>query len=100
MAIASVRHMVDDAIRRSRSTPGVSPSTLGLTAPVVSPSTREASFASPIERAQSEPGGWNRVQLEVEDLAGEVEALRKPGALFRNGIFSGSRVAQTTQVVC
>ena len=36
-----------------------------------------------------EAGGWNRIQLEVEDLAGEVEALRRTGARFRNEIVTG-----------
>ena len=36
-----------------------------------------------------EPGGWNRIQLEVNDLAQEVEALRAAGARFRNEIVSG-----------
>jgi catechol 2,3-dioxygenase-like lactoylglutathione lyase family enzyme len=36
-----------------------------------------------------EPGGWNRIQLEVDDLAGKVEALRKAGARFRNDIVTG-----------
>jgi catechol 2,3-dioxygenase-like lactoylglutathione lyase family enzyme len=36
-----------------------------------------------------EPGGWNRIQLEVDDLAGEVETLRKRGARFRNDIVAG-----------
>jgi catechol 2,3-dioxygenase-like lactoylglutathione lyase family enzyme len=36
-----------------------------------------------------EPGGWNRIQLEVDDLASEVEALRKAGAEFRNEIVAG-----------
>ena len=36
-----------------------------------------------------EPGGWNRIQLEVEDLVSEVEALRRAGASFRNEIVSG-----------
>jgi catechol 2,3-dioxygenase-like lactoylglutathione lyase family enzyme len=36
-----------------------------------------------------EPGGWNRIQLEVRDLAGEVERLRDAGARFRNEIVSG-----------
>jgi len=36
-----------------------------------------------------EPGGWNRIQLEVYDLASEVEALRKAGARFRNDIVTG-----------
>ncbi len=35
------------------------------------------------------PGGWNRIQLEVEDLAGEVEALREAGTRFRNDIVGG-----------
>jgi catechol 2,3-dioxygenase-like lactoylglutathione lyase family enzyme len=29
------------------------------------------------------PGGWNRVHLELTDLAGEVERLRKAGVSFR-----------------
>src|ERR671926_1498536 len=31
-----------------------------------------------------EPGGWNRFQLEVADLAATVETLRQRGAHFRN----------------
>jgi catechol 2,3-dioxygenase-like lactoylglutathione lyase family enzyme len=30
-----------------------------------------------------EPGGWNRIQLEVDDLAATVDALRAAGARFR-----------------
>jgi catechol 2,3-dioxygenase-like lactoylglutathione lyase family enzyme len=36
-----------------------------------------------------EPGGWNRIQLEVDDLAGEVEVLRDTEAHFRNEIVGG-----------
>ena len=36
------------------------------------------------------PGGWNRIQIEVSDLAGKVEALRKAGARFRNDIVAGN----------
>jgi catechol 2,3-dioxygenase-like lactoylglutathione lyase family enzyme len=36
-----------------------------------------------------EPGGWNRIQLEVDQLVDEVEALRKAGARFRNEIVTG-----------
>jgi catechol 2,3-dioxygenase-like lactoylglutathione lyase family enzyme len=36
-----------------------------------------------------EPGGWNRIQLEVVDLEEEVRALRAAGAEFRNEIVSG-----------
>jgi catechol 2,3-dioxygenase-like lactoylglutathione lyase family enzyme len=36
-----------------------------------------------------EPGGWNRIQLEVDDLTSEVEALRDTEAHFRNDIVGG-----------
>ena len=36
-----------------------------------------------------EPGGWNRIQLEVHDLAGDVERIRDGGARFRNEIVGG-----------
>jgi catechol 2,3-dioxygenase-like lactoylglutathione lyase family enzyme len=35
------------------------------------------------------PGGWNRFELVVSDLAGEVERLRKRGVRFRNDIVTG-----------
>jgi catechol 2,3-dioxygenase-like lactoylglutathione lyase family enzyme len=36
-----------------------------------------------------EPGGWNRIQIEVDDLDAQVEALREAGARFRNEIVEG-----------
>jgi catechol 2,3-dioxygenase-like lactoylglutathione lyase family enzyme len=36
-----------------------------------------------------QPGGWNRFTLEVPDLAGTVEVLRKAGVRFRNAIVTG-----------
>jgi hypothetical protein len=36
-----------------------------------------------------EPGGWNRIMLEVSDLEAEVERLRAAGASFRNDILIG-----------
>lgn len=36
-----------------------------------------------------EPGGWNRIQLEVENIEDEVESLRTSGARFRNEIVTG-----------
>ena len=36
-----------------------------------------------------EPGGWNRIQLQSEDLDGLVASLRGSGARFRNDIVSG-----------
>src|SRR3954471_21767216 len=36
-----------------------------------------------------EPGGWNRISLEVTDLEGEVERLRAGGAAFRGEVVKG-----------
>jgi catechol 2,3-dioxygenase-like lactoylglutathione lyase family enzyme len=35
------------------------------------------------------PGGWNRIHLIVDDIAGEVERLRAAGLTFRNDIVRG-----------
>ena len=42
-----------------------------------------------LDGRQPEPGGWNRIQLEVDDLASEVQQLRDSGAHFRNDIVTG-----------
>ncbi len=36
-----------------------------------------------------QPGGWNRFQLEVEDLEATVAQLREHGTRFRNEIVEG-----------
>ena len=36
-----------------------------------------------------EPGGWNRIALEVEDVPAEVAKLKTAGVRFRNEIESG-----------
>jgi catechol 2,3-dioxygenase-like lactoylglutathione lyase family enzyme len=36
------------------------------------------------------PGGWNRIQIEVEDLEATVEKLKGEGARFRNDIVTGN----------
>jgi glyoxylase I family protein len=38
---------------------------------------------------QQEPGGWNRVILQVADLPKRIEALKKAGLQFRNEMESG-----------
>jgi catechol 2,3-dioxygenase-like lactoylglutathione lyase family enzyme len=35
------------------------------------------------------PGGWNRVQLEVDDITATVEKLKDAGCRFRNEIVTG-----------
>jgi catechol 2,3-dioxygenase-like lactoylglutathione lyase family enzyme len=37
-----------------------------------------------------EPGGWNRIQIHVDDLAASVDALKTSGARFRNDIVVGN----------
>ena len=36
------------------------------------------------------PGGWNRIQLEVEDLAAVVDGLKASGCGFRSDIVTGN----------
>jgi catechol 2,3-dioxygenase-like lactoylglutathione lyase family enzyme len=36
------------------------------------------------------PGGWNRIQIEVDDLEAIVEKLKRAGARFRNEIVTGN----------
>jgi catechol 2,3-dioxygenase-like lactoylglutathione lyase family enzyme len=36
------------------------------------------------------PGGWNRIQIEIEDLAATVERLKGAGCRFRNEIVIGN----------
>ncbi|HEX5419759.1 MAG TPA: VOC family protein [Gammaproteobacteria bacterium] len=36
-----------------------------------------------------QPGGWNRISLQVTDLAAHVERLRGAGVRFRNDIVTG-----------
>jgi predicted enzyme related to lactoylglutathione lyase len=36
------------------------------------------------------PGGWNRFQIEVDDLETTVEKLKSAGAQFRNEIVTGN----------
>jgi len=38
---------------------------------------------------QQEPGGWNRVILEVSDLPARIETLKKTGLNFRNAMEVG-----------
>jgi catechol 2,3-dioxygenase-like lactoylglutathione lyase family enzyme len=42
-----------------------------------------------------QPGGWNRFQLEVDDIEETVTRLREHGAAFRNEIITGVGGKQT-----
>ncbi len=38
---------------------------------------------------KQQPGGWNRIMLQVQDLTGTIEKLRPHGVHFRNEIVTG-----------
>lgn len=40
--------------------------------------------------AVPQPGGWNRIQIEVDDIEATVSRLRAAGARFRNEIVTGN----------
>jgi catechol 2,3-dioxygenase-like lactoylglutathione lyase family enzyme len=39
--------------------------------------------------SRPEPGGWNRISLEVADLPGEIERLRAAGVRLRSELVEG-----------
>jgi catechol 2,3-dioxygenase-like lactoylglutathione lyase family enzyme len=48
---------------------------------------------------KQEPGGWNRFMLEVTDLDGMVDALRRDGVRFRNDVAQATRSSYSSQPV-
>ncbi|MGL4235027.1 VOC family protein [Tabrizicola sp.] len=57
--------------------------TLWLAGPMASASKPMPDGAQPV------PGGWARIVLQVEDLAGTVARLKAEGVAFRNAIVKG-----------
>jgi len=50
----------------------------------------QSSAARPMpDGRRPEPGGWNRVVVEVDDLEARVAELRQAGLTFRNEIVTG-----------
>ena len=97
----NVRYMVDDVERavdfyitnfgfrlRSSAAPAFADVTRGHLRLLLSGPASSAGRPMPDGRTP-QPGGWNRIHLVVEDLAGEVERLRAAGLTFRNDIVSG-----------
>lgn len=39
--------------------------------------------------SRPQPGGWNRFELVIDDLAAEVQRLRSEGVKFRNEVVTG-----------
>ena len=97
----NVRYMVDDvetAVRwytthlgftpLSNAAPAFTDVTRGALRLLLSGRTSSAGRAMP-NGEQPGPGGWNRIQLVVDDIADEVARLRAAGLQFRNDIVSG-----------
>lgn len=103
MATVRVRYIVDDvdaALRFyvdrlgfslvMRPAPGFAALALGdLQLLLNRPGAGGAGQAMPDGR-QPAPGGWNRIQIEVDALDAVVDALREHGATFRNEIVQGN----------
>jgi catechol 2,3-dioxygenase-like lactoylglutathione lyase family enzyme len=50
----------------------------------------ESSAARPMpDGRRPEPGGWNRLVVEVDDLQATVDRLKQAGLSFRNDIVTG-----------
>ena len=108
MSQASVRYIVDDtgaavAFYRDRlgfevarqPGPGFAILSRGPLRLLLSEPRGGGGAAQPMtDGRRPEPGGWNRIQIEVEDLEGEVEALRLAGVGLRNEIVVGRGGAQ------
>ena len=102
MATASVRYIVDDveeAIRFYGSlgfeidfhpAPGFAILSQGDLRLLLNAVAGGGGAAQPAaDGRMPEPGGWNRIQIEVDDLEATVEALRGEGASFRTDLARG-----------
>src|SRR6266487_533210 len=94
--LVNVRYMVDDVqtavdfytthlgfTLRSSAAPAFADVTRGHLRLLLSGPASSAGRPMPDGRRPG-PGGWNRIHLIVEDIAGEVERLRAAGLAFRN----------------
>jgi catechol 2,3-dioxygenase-like lactoylglutathione lyase family enzyme len=106
MSTVSVRYLVDDvdaAIdfycgqlgfdEQMHPDPAIAMVTRGdlrllLVAPVAADHPGGGSRPMP-DGTEQQPGGWNRIMLQVSDLEATVDALRPQGVRFRNEIVSG-----------
>jgi len=102
MATVSVRYIVDDVeaavlfyvgqlgfVVEMGPTPGFAMLSRGdLRLLLNQPGAGGAGQSIPDAR-RPEPGGWNRIQLEVDDLEHDVTVLRSAGASFRSEIVTG-----------
>jgi predicted enzyme related to lactoylglutathione lyase len=101
MSTVSIRYMIDDvpvAIKfyttylgfevEQDSSPAFASVTRDGVRLLLSGKTSSGRRAMPDGR-EPVPGGWNRIHIQVEDLATEVKRLRDAGLKFRNDIITG-----------
>jgi catechol 2,3-dioxygenase-like lactoylglutathione lyase family enzyme len=97
----NVRYMVDDVEASvafytthlgftllSKMAPAFADVTRGELRLLLSGATSSAGRVMP-DGSRPVPGGWNRIQLVVNDIAAEVDRLRAAGVRFRNDIVKG-----------
>jgi catechol 2,3-dioxygenase-like lactoylglutathione lyase family enzyme len=102
----NVRYMVDDVEKSiafyttllgfsviSNAAPAFADVSRGDLRLLLSGATSSAGRPMPDGRTP-EPGGWNRIQLIVDDIDAEVTRLRAAGARFRNDVIKGPGGAQ------
>src|SRR5438093_7742588 len=105
-AVVSVRYMVDDVDTAvafytkhfgfalgSNAAPAFAEVTRGQLRLLLSGPKSSAGRPMPDGR-QPGPGGWNRIEFVVDDIAAEVERLRAAGARFRSDVVRGPGGAQ------
>jgi catechol 2,3-dioxygenase-like lactoylglutathione lyase family enzyme len=101
MDAANVRYLVDDVPAAVAfytkqlefsvefdAAPAIAAVTRGSLRLLLSGPTSSGARAMPDGRRPG-PGGWNRVQIIVDDLEREVTRLRAAGVRFRNDIVTG-----------
>jgi catechol 2,3-dioxygenase-like lactoylglutathione lyase family enzyme len=99
--IVNIRYMVDDVDTavdfytttfgftvQSNAAPAFAAVVRGNLRLLLSGPASSAGRAMPDGR-RPEPGGWNRIEFVVADIAAEVERLRSAGLRFRNEIVTG-----------